>query len=247
MANKSETGVWATLDSNRLKHKDDSISTSGVSTGYDVRLGNVTVGVLGSYGAGKVKGKSIDEKNEDFSTGVYGIYKIGNFYGGALVDYQSTKVKGMKNFKGGNSALQGGYKFKLKNNISISPQIDFGFGTTKAQEIDRTLVSRNAGTTINVEYAPTPVLNFGASFGVHKVRISNTNVNSIEMINEKEVIYEVKGENLGSKTDTHYNATLSVGTQIIPLLNIEGNIGYSKFEKAKLSGVSYGVQVNYKF
>lgn len=244
---KSDTGIWATLDNNQLKHKNDSVNTNGVTVGYDAKLGNNTVGVLGSYGAGKVKSKSIDEKNETFTAGVYGIHRVGNFYGGALVDYQSTKVKGMKRFIGGNVTLQSGYTFKLKNNISVSPQLDFGFGSIKSKEIDKTLTSRSAGTTLNINYTPTSVLKFGASLGAHRVRFSNANVQNIEVVDADKFIYEINDERLGSKIDTHYNANVNIGAQITPLFSVEGNVGYSKYEKSKLSGVSYGVQVNYKF
>ncbi|AWX16032.1 hypothetical protein CEP48_07550 [Mergibacter septicus] len=241
---KTETGIWVTLDNNQFKYKNNSVNSNGITVGYDKKIKSTTIGILASYKIGKVKSllpynpyNIFNEKNNSFSTGIYGIHRIGNFYAGGLLNYQVIKIKGIKKFYSGNATLQGGYTINIKNNISISPQINVAVSRIKSGILNKYTNANSIGTSLNINYTPSNTFMFGISTGIHRVKIGEMKGYYPESIDK----------NMSSNLDIRYDNNISTSIQITPLFNIEGTLGYTKYQKSKLAGISYGIQVNYKF
>ncbi|AWX14542.1 hypothetical protein CEP49_08425 [Mergibacter septicus] len=241
---KTETGIWVTLDNNQFKYKNNSVNSNGITVGYDKKIKSTTIGILASYKIGKVKSllpynlyNIFNEKNNSFSAGIYGTHRIGNFYAGGLLNYQVVKIKGIKKFYSGNATLQGGYTINVKNNISISPQINVAVSRIKSGILNKYTNANSIGTSLNINYTPSNNFIFGISTGIHRVKIGEMKGYYPESIDK----------NMSSNLDIRYDNNISTTIQITPLFNIEGTLGYTKYQKSKLAGISYGIQVNYKF
>ena len=231
-ADEKNSGVWAKYNGGKATFDDASFKYNGLEVGFDHKMGNWQVGIMGSYDKGDSGLTSGDGTVKASAGALYGTWqndkghhvdllaKVGKVksdstsYGGTIpqalnADFSSTAV--------GVSA-EYGYRKELKNDVFIEPMVRARY--VKLVSDDYTVTTRDGSMDVTNDGFNTFQLRGGVLIGKNLSNDSNVYAKLAVL------------HNFNGSMDTHISA--------------DGRTNDFS-DDLKGTGIEYGIGTNYKF